>query len=122
MWFKTRVGFASVTPPFEILCSKHNAEPTWFIFASMKTGPEMTMKSLFGRRAAVSPPVLYLAFFRDGPDVGAAIAECMAEIETAIRAKADFCDLSQAGDAEAWGKAWQQVQWPRAGDDGASQC
>jgi hypothetical protein len=51
--------------------------------------------------------------FSDRLGVREVIGECMAKIEAAIRAKAEFCDLSQSDDAEAWRKPWQQIQWPK---------
>ncbi len=117
IWFKTRVGFASVTEPSEILVWKFKKPPIWYLFARMKTVPEMNFKSLLGRRVSMPVPAVYLAFFTDGPDVHKAIADCMARIEDAIRAKAEFCDLSQFGDAQAWGKNWQLIEWPNSKRD-----
>jgi hypothetical protein len=113
MWFKTRVGICSVTDPSEILVSKGNKSDIWFIWASHKVCPKMSMRGLFGRSASISSPATHLAMFTNNSTVNEAIAECMAKLEAAIRAKSDICDLSQSGDAQAWGKAWTQIQWPR---------
>jgi hypothetical protein len=113
IWFKTRVGLVSISEPTEILVHKNTKESNWSIFARLKVGPEMTMRNVLGtRKGTMGNPSSYLAIFSDGPGVGEAIAECMARIEVAIRTKAEFCDLSQSGDPQAWGKAWQQIQWP----------
>jgi hypothetical protein len=112
MWFKTRVGICSLADPSEILAAKGKKGDIWFIYAHHKAGPQMTMRGIFGRSASLSSPATHLAQFTDSPTVSVAIAECMARIEAAIRTKADLCDLSQSGDAQAWGKAWTQIQWP----------
>jgi hypothetical protein len=112
MWFKTRVGIASITEPSEILVAKGKQADIWYIYAHHNASPQMTMRGIFGRRASLSSPTIHLAQFTNSSTVNVAIAECMARIETAIRTKADFCDLSQSGDAEAWPKAWTQIQWP----------
>ena len=111
MWFKTRVGFVSLKSPTEILVAKNTKERTWVIYARLKAGPEMTMKSILRGGSTITNPASTLALFSDGPAVSKAIAECMARIEVSIRTKAEFCDLSQSGDPQAWGKAWQQIQW-----------
>ena len=112
MWFKTRVGFASVTEPSDILAWHHPKLRVWHIGARLKMAPEMTMRNIFGGRSSVSTPGVHLAFFTDGPGVRKAIAECMARIEDSIQARAEFCDLSKFGDPEAWGKEWQLIEWP----------
>lgn len=117
IWFKTRVGFASVTEPSEILAWKFKKPQVRYIFARMKTVPEMDFKSFLGRRISMPAPAVYLAFFTDGPDVHKAIAECMARIEEAIRTKAEFCDLSQFGDVQGWGKTWDLIEWPNTKRD-----
>ena len=117
IWFKTRAGFASVTEPSEILTYHYDKTHVWYIYARIKIGPEMSAKSILGRSSSLSAPALYLAFFTDGPDVRKAIGECMARIEDAIRTKAEFCDLSQFGDAAAWGKKWELIQWPTGNPD-----
>jgi hypothetical protein len=78
----------------------------------MKTGPQMTMKNIWGHGASISAPFLYLACFAEGPGVGKAIAECMERIEDSIRAKSEICDLSCFGDLQAWSKDSEQIQWP----------
>ena len=114
MWFKTRVGLVSITEPTEILVYQNPKDGNWSIYARLKAGPEMGMSSFLGtRKGTVTNPSSQLALFSDAPNASDATAECMAKIETAIRTKAEFCDLSQSGDAQAWGKAWQQVQWPK---------
>ncbi|HVT29561.1 MAG TPA: hypothetical protein VHE81_16210, partial [Lacipirellulaceae bacterium] len=118
IWFKTRVGLASATQPCEIVYTKRGNEPTWCILASFKTGTEMTVKTLYGRSVSVPAPAFCLACFSDGPRVSESIAECMSKIEVAIRTQADICDLSEAGDAAAWGKEWKQVPWSREGNGG----
>jgi hypothetical protein len=117
IWFKTRVGFASVTEPSEILAWKFPQKPVWCIYARIKTGPEMTMKNILGGRGSVTSPWLYLACFSDGPGVSKAIAECMARIEDSIRTKTEFCDLSRFGDPQAWGESSEQIQWPNDSQD-----
>jgi hypothetical protein len=112
IWFKTRVGFASVTEPSDILVFHAPKFRAWYIYARMKTGPEMTLRNVFGIRSSISSPGVTLAFFTDGPGVQKAIGECMARIEDSIRTKAEFCDLSQFGDPQAWGKRWVLIEWP----------
>jgi hypothetical protein len=70
------------------------------------------MKSFFKGQASMGNPSGTLAIFSDGLAVSKAIAECMGRIEDAIRSKAELCDLSQSGDAQAWPKGWNQIQWP----------
>jgi hypothetical protein len=101
-----------VTEPSEILVWKKPKEPAWTIYARIKIAPEMTMRNILGGRGSMSSPFLYLACFSDGPGVSKAIADCMARIEDSIRTKAEFCDLSQCGDPQAWGKGSEQIQWP----------
>jgi hypothetical protein len=84
------------------------------IHARVIIGTEETKKSTFGsQKGGIKNPFVHLAFFLDGSNVNKAIAESMTQIESAIRTKAEFCDLSQTGDAQAWTKAWQQIQWPK---------
>jgi hypothetical protein len=111
MWFKTRVGICSLADPSEIRAQKSKKGDFWFIYAQHKAVPQMTVRSLFGRSASLSSPAIHLAVFTDSPTVSGAIAECMARIEDAIRTKADLCDLSQSGDAQAWTKTCTQIQW-----------
>jgi len=111
MWFKTRVGICSITDSSEILVGKGQMKDTWFIYARRKGSAQITMR-FFGRKTSTPPPVLILAQFNNSPTVNAAIAESMEQIETAIRTKAELCDLSQSGDAQAWGSGWTQIQWP----------
>jgi hypothetical protein len=113
MWFKTRVGFVSVTEPSEILVAKNTKKCTWCIYVSLKAMPEITTKSVLKGSSTIRNPSSILANFSDGPAVSKAIAECMARIEDSIRTKAEFCDLSQSGDPEAWAKVggWQQIHW-----------
>ena len=112
MWFKTRVSLVSIAEPAEILVHHSTKGKTWSIYACLKAGPEMSVSGPMGiRRGTVTNPSCHLATFSDAPGVGEAIAVCMAQIETAIRAQAGFCDLSQSGDALAWGKEWEQIQW-----------
>jgi len=114
MWFKTRVGLVSVADPTEILMGQHAEDSSWSIYALFKVRPEVRTRGLFGvRKRTTTSQSSFLAMFSDRPGVGEAIGECMAKIEGAIKTQAHFCDLSQSGDAEAWGKRWQQVQWPR---------
>ena len=117
IWFKTRVGFASVTEPSEILAWKFPKKPAWCIYARIKIAPEMTMRNIWGSRGSMTTPWLYLACFNDGPGVNKVIAECMARIQDAILKKAEFCDLSQFGDPEAWDKGFEQIQWPNGNRD-----
>jgi len=111
IWFKTRVGFASVTEPSEILVWKKSKESVWCIYVRMKIWPEITTRSIFGSGGSISSPFSYLACFSDGPGASKAIAECMARIEDSLRTKTDFCDLSQFGDPQAWDKCLEQIQW-----------
>lgn len=111
IWFKTRVGLASVTEPCEILVWKSTKAAVWYISAHMKTEPEITMKNFWGRSGSISAPFLHLAFFSDGPGVSKAIAECMARIQDSICTKAELCDLSEIGDPQAWGQKWHQIKW-----------
>ena len=104
----------SITEPTEILVHHNTKESKWSIYARLKAGPEMGMSSFLGtRKGTVTNPSSHLAIFSDRPGVSEAIGDCMAKIEVAIKTKVEFCDLSQSGDAEAWGKAWQQIQWPK---------
>jgi hypothetical protein len=112
MWFKTRVGFITVTAPMEILAAKNAPDGSWFIYVRLKNWPEAKMKSFFKGQASMGNPSGTLAIFSDGPAVSKAIAECMGRIENAIRTKAELCDLSQCGDARAWPKGWKLIQWP----------
>ena len=112
MWFKTRVGFVKLAEPSEILAAKSKKGDTWFIYAHHTASPKIAFKSLL-RRSSVSSPTMHLAQFTDSPTVSQGIAECMARIEAAVRTKADICDLSQSGDAQAWPPAWTQIQWPK---------
>ncbi len=115
MWFKTRVGLVSIKNPTEILAIKYAKTNTWSVYARLKMGPEITANNFLGvRKGSVTNPSSHLAFFSDEPNVKESIAACMAQIEAAIRTKAEFCDLSQSGDAQAWTKAWQQIQWPKS--------
>jgi hypothetical protein len=111
MWFKTRVGFATVTSPMEIIVYKGANDRTWCIYARLKNLPEVKMKSFLRGQASVNNPTVVLAYFSDGPRGGKAISDCMAQIEDSIRTKAELCDLSESGDAPAWPKGWHQIQW-----------
>ena len=114
MWFKTRVGLVSIADPTEILVHQNPKDSRWSIYTRLKAGPEMEWSGfLKSRKRTVTNPSSHLAIFSDHPGVREAVGECMAKIEAAIQAKADICDLSQSGDAEAWGKNWQQIEWPK---------
>jgi hypothetical protein len=117
IWFKTRVGLASVTGSVEFLAWNNTKLHVWYVYARIKAWPELSTKSIWGRSASTSAPVIYLAFFTDGPEVSKAVGECMARIEDAVRTKAELCDLSKFGDAEAWRKKWEVIQWPTANPD-----
>lgn len=113
MWFKTRVGLASIADPVEILVAKIGKPiPYWYIYARSKTSQEATGVSLFGRWR-FSNPVTYLAMFAESDSASKDLAKCMSLIETSIRAKADLCDLSEAGDAAVWPANWNHIQWER---------
>ena len=113
MWFKTRVGLVSITDPTEILVHQ-NKDGRWTIYAHPKTVPEMSMSNFLGtRKGTLTAPSSHLVMFSNHSSVSEAIGECMAKIEAAIRTKAEFCDLSLSGDAEAWSKPWQRIQWPK---------
>jgi|GEM_PF-2007589 len=112
MWFKTRVGFVGVTLPSDILVQKFTNVNIWGIAVCPRSGPEISVKNFLGHESKVASPSSYLAMFSDAPDMHKTIGECMAQIEAAIRTKAEFCDLSQSGDPQAWKKSWQQIQWP----------
>ena len=81
------------------------------IYARRKAFAPLTSMFWFGRNSE-RPATFVLAQFIDSPTVGATIAKCMEQIEAAIRTKAELCDLSQSGDAEAWENGWTQIQWP----------
>jgi hypothetical protein len=117
MWFNTRVGLGSVAEPSEILVSKIPKDNTGWIFFRLKALPEVTTGMFLKGSSTISSPCSQWAAFSDGPAVSKAIAECMARSEDSIRTKAEVCDLSQSGDPQAWGKAWQQVQWPSGNPD-----
>lgn len=112
MWFKTRVGLISATEPLEILADEvsDTGPKRWRIYARLNYQQEVVFKGI-AASGRITNPVSYLAMFLDGPAVSEAIAGCMAVIESALLAKADICDLSQSGDAQAWAGGWTQVQW-----------
>ena len=111
MWFKTRIGICCLTDSSEILVGKNQKREIWFIYARRNAFATLTSMFWFGKNSE-RPAALVLAQFTDSPTVSAAIADCMAQIEAAIRTKAELCDLSQSGDARAWGSGWTQIQWP----------
>jgi uncharacterized membrane protein len=111
MWFKTRIGICCLTDSAEILVNKNQKRDIWFIYARRRAFAPLTSMFWFGKNSE-RPAVLVLAQFIDSPTASAAIAKCMEQIETAIRTKAELCDLSQLGDAQAWGSGWTQIQWP----------
>ena len=114
MWFKTRVGFVSITAPTEILVHQHPKYGSWSIYSKLKAGLAMERRGFLKcRKRTTTNLTSHLAIFSDRPGVSEAIGECMVKIEAAIRAKADICDLSESGDTQAWDKAWQQIQWPK---------
>ena len=112
MWFKTRVALVSIENPVEILVFHDIPNRAWNIYVCPKNFPNLRSKTLWGSQNTVANPTSYLACFADGPDVKRMVGDCLAVIETAIHNKADICDLSRAGDAQAWRKSWQQIEWP----------
>jgi hypothetical protein len=115
MWFKTRVGFAIVDGSMEILVAHDAKRKIRVIYASSPIGPRLTIRTfLVSDRGRVANYSTQLAFFKDDLDSNKRIAECMALIESAIRAEAKVCDLSESGDSEAWrwqSTRWKQVEW-----------
>jgi hypothetical protein len=117
MWFKTRIGLVSINAPVEILVVKDAKRNLWTIHATRPVAPRFTLKGLLGNPSPMLISYLtVLAIFSDGPDVSKSIAECMEQIEAAIRTNAEFCDLTRFGDLQAWNKRnanWQPIQWMR---------
>ena len=111
MWFKTRVGFINVSGPAKILVTKYAKFNSWVIYASLAIEPQMTLKAFLGIKGSARFPALTLACFSDGPDARKSISQWMARIETALLTNAQLCDLSQAGEAQAWDNKWAQIQW-----------
>src|SRR5438128_2464487 len=110
MWFKTRVGLTHIDGPMEVLAYKYPKAPGWCVYAKVKECPEGEGHSLFGK-IKMTGPILTLACFNDGRDVQQKIAATMSAIATAIGAQLPLCELSEAGDAEAWDRAWTQIAW-----------
>ncbi len=101
MWFKTRVGFASVDGPCQILVTKAGKTNVWFVFATLAVGQHRNKFPILKFLRATNPSAI-LARFLDGPDVNKEIAQCMEHIESVLLTGVDFCDLSQFGDPKAW--------------------
>jgi len=115
MWFKTRVGLVSITELSQILVYQRPDDSRWTIYARLTPTPEMGVRRLWGirRRESSDERSFHLAIVSNGPSASVAIGECMAKIATAIKAGDGLCDLSESGDAEAWGKAWHKIHWPK---------
>ena len=111
MWFKTRVGLVSLDTQIEILAYKSPERATWCIFAKLKGGPEGESKGPLSN-SKLWAPSYYLAFFNDAPNVQDAIGSAMDRIALAAASGDRFCDLSSAGQPDAWEKGWHQVHWP----------
>lgn len=123
MWFKTRVGLTGLgsDAPVDVLVGSSVVTGTearrWYVYARVLYQQDGSHKTLIGR-ASWTNPVLYLAMFSDGETVQHDIAACLVRIEEALRARATVCDLSDMGDAAAWGANWKQVDWPRQAPPG----
>jgi len=112
MWFRTRVGLVGVEEPVEIVIEQFTRENTkyWAILARGKCQQEVTLKGVLGR-GTFSNPVSYLAQFLDNPDAKQSIGSCMRLIASSVENEKKVCDLSQVGDAQAWSRQWNQVDW-----------
>jgi hypothetical protein len=115
MWFKTRVGLTAIDEPLEVLAWRSPKTGHWILYADQKGLPEGETR-LFFRRVSLTNPTLTLAQYPDRPDVAEAIGQTMHVIARAVSARAPLCDLSAAGDADAWDKEWVQIAWPAAGE------
>jgi hypothetical protein len=70
----------------------------------------MNYKGIFGT-LSVPGRYVHLAQFELSSSSETAIVECMRQIEEAIATEAKICDLSAVGHAEAWGDAWNIIDW-----------
>ena len=113
MWFKTRVGLYNLGEPLEIRAIRAQTGH-WMLAAQLRSGPEGTGRSLFGR-ISMSGPWFHLAKFRDHAAVQEEIGLALEHIAPAARSGAVVCDLTQVGHPDAWEKEWVQVAWPRQG-------
>lgn len=112
MWFKTRVGYYSVSEPMEIRVAKYDdgKPPRFSLFARSLNDISIDYIGIIGKLKASGRSV-HLAQFFISESSDTRIAECMKTIEEAIASEAKFCDLSAAGDEAAWGKAWTLIKW-----------
>ena len=113
MWFKTRVSLVSVLELMEIRSTDYpDANPPYYaVFAEYTKDQSFDFKGMLGKGKARNH-YTHLARFRISDAAPSAIAECMRLIEEAIRADTRICDLSAAGDSDAWSDAWMQIVWP----------
>ena len=115
MWFKTRIGLCSVIEPFEVRIGKYPKEklPYYLIFARSLNDSDVRYKGIFGNLTAPGR-YAHLARFEMSEAAEPKIAQCMMLIEEAIASESRICDLSAAGDADAWASAtndWFLVRW-----------
>ena len=112
MWFKTRVGYYSVSEPMEIRVAKYDKgkPPTFSLFARSLNDVSVDYIGIIGKLKASGRSV-HLAQFLISDSAGARIAECMKMIEEAIASEPKFCDLSAVGDEAAWGEGWTLIKW-----------
>ena len=112
MWFKTRVGLYQLVEPLEICVGSYLDEkiPNYSIYVRMLKEQTFNYTGVFGKAKASNPSV-HLVLFRVSDTTQAAIAQCMKLIEDAICSDAKICDLSAAGDPDAWSDIWTKVEW-----------
>jgi hypothetical protein len=112
MWFKTRVGYYSVSEPMEIRVAKYEKgkPPSFSLFARSLSDVSIDYIGIIGKLKASGRSV-HLAQFVISEASVSRIAECMKTIEEAIASEAKFCDLSAVGDEAAWGDGWTLIKW-----------
>jgi len=111
MWFKTRIGLVAVSELIEMRAFHFPESGTWGIAAQLRNGPDAKGGSVFGKME-LSGPWFYLAMFKDRPGVERDIGTVFERIATAVRAKDPLCDLSDAGQPDAWKSELTQIAWP----------
>jgi hypothetical protein len=112
MWFKTRVGLCAVLEPFEILVARYNEETphNYSIYARTLKDRTSSYQGIFGK-SNTSNPATHLARFIISDSTGSAVAQCMNLIVQAVSKDAKMCDLSAAGDGDAWPAEWTRIEW-----------
>jgi hypothetical protein len=112
MWFKTRVGYYSVSEPMEIRAVKYNKakKPNFSIFARSLNDVSVDYIGIIGK-LKVSDRAVHLARFLISDSSASEIAKCMRSIEGMIGADAKICDLSAVADEAAWDEEWTTIEW-----------